>query len=211
MEGTRRRLGDGTLELRSVVGPAGAHERPPISSAFRRRRRVRRRHACEQYCASACGSTIGTPQPSHGLASRSIDVVVTTASARTSRASGSRGTTPLATNERPPATGRTIAWPRRQSSAPPRPAASAEQGRPEVPRAPCKVVKARLCHRKPRVLLAAQSGAAAGRGRMLETPLEQVSALPAVVTGRHSGRSFIGWASHSRTSSEPPPGARLRR
>jgi len=37
---------------------------------------------------------------------------------------------------------RMIATPRRRSPAPPRPAASAEQGGPEVPRAPCKFVNA---------------------------------------------------------------------
>jgi hypothetical protein len=49
--------------------------------------------------------------------------------------------------------------------------------------------------------------AGASRGRMPETPREQVSALPAVGTGRHSGRCFIGSPSHSPTSSEPPPGS----
>jgi hypothetical protein len=41
-------------------------------------------------------------------------------------------------------------------------------------------------------LLSAQTRATASRGRMLETSREQVSALPAVGTGRHSGR-LLHW------------------
>ena len=56
-------------------------------------------------------------------------------------------------------------------------------------------------------LLAAQTRVVASRGRMLQTSREQVSALPAVGTRRHSGRCFIGSPSDSPTSSEPPPGS----
>jgi hypothetical protein len=62
-----------------------------------------------------------------------------------------------------------------------------------------------------RSVLSAQTRAAASRGRMLETSREQVSALPAVGTGRHSGRCFFGWSSRSPRSSETTARLPLRR